>query len=132
MKETEIPRIGGPGIEGPGIGGPAVRRLGVSYGVVGSVIACLSLTWSPSALQAESKTASQPMEVTTDTPEYCLQLADRVNSLVEVAATKPSQQVAYLQVEGKRMCEQGQTRGGIMRLRQAILLMKHDGAPNIP
>lgn len=72
------------------------------------------------------------MEVTSDTPEYCLELADRVNNLVEVAQAKPPQQVADLQVEGKRMCAHGQTRGGIMRLRQAILLMKHDDQPTNP
>jgi hypothetical protein len=123
MKETATSRIGS----------LASRRSGIPYGVVaGGLMACLGLTGAPRALQAESKPSPPPMEVTTDTPEYCSQLADRVNSLVEIAATKPPQQVAYLQVEGKRMCEQGQTRGGIMRLRQAILLMKHDGAPAGP
>jgi hypothetical protein len=115
------------------IGGPLFGRLGVSRGVVaGGLIAFLCLAWPPGMLRAESKAPQPPMEVTSDTPEYCLQLADRVNNLVEVAQAKPPQQVADLQVEGKRMCEHGQTRGGIMRLRQAILLMKHDDSQTNP
>ena len=123
MKDMDAPRTGA----------PLLGRMGIAHGVVASgVIACLGLAWQPGLSQAESKAPQPPMEVTTDTPEYCLQLEDKVNNLVEVAQTKPPQQVSYLQDEGKRMCDHGQTRGGIMRLRQAILLMKHDGPPAGP
>ncbi len=123
MKDMDAPRIGG----------PLLGRLGVSHGVVaGGVIASLCLVWSPGMVRAESASSQPPMEVTSDTPEYCLELAHRVNNLVEVAQAKPPQQVADLQVEGKRMCEHGETRGGIMRLRQAILLMKHEDPPTNP
>jgi len=74
---------------------------------------------------AETGLQQAPMEVTTDTPEYCHQLADRVHTL-EVASGKPPREVSDLSVEGQKMCDHGQTRGGIMRLRQAILIMKHD------
>lgn len=63
--------------------------------------------------------------VTTDTPEYCLQLLDRVSELVRVAATPPPQEVTSLSSEGQRMCDQGQTRGGILRLRRALVMMLH-------
>ena len=120
-------------IDASRVGGPLSGRLGISHGVLaGGMIACLGLVWSPHLLWAQSRTPQPPMEVTSDTPEYCLQLADRVNSLVEVAQAKPPQQVADLQDEGKRMCEHGQTRGGIMRLRQAIVIMKHDDTPHGP
>jgi hypothetical protein len=66
--------------------------------------------------------------VTSDTPEYCLQLLDRVSELVRVAETPPPQEVSSLTSEGQRMCDQGKTRGGIMRLRQALMLMTHDGS----
>jgi hypothetical protein len=67
-----------------------------------------------------------PMEVTTDTPEYCEHLVNRVRDLVEIAAPPPPREVANLSVEGQRMCEHGQIRGGIMRLRRALMLMMHD------
>lgn len=66
------------------------------------------------------------MEVTTDTPQYCQELAERVHSLVQVTPGEPSREVVDLSSEGQKMCAHGQTRGGIMRLRQAILIMKHD------
>ena len=73
---------------------------------------------------------SQPQRVTSDTPEYCLHLLDRVSELVRVAAVPPPQEVTYLSSEGQRMCDQGQTRGGILRLRRALMLMMHpDGEP---
>ena len=63
--------------------------------------------------------------VNTDTPEYCLQLLDRVSELVRLAATPPPQGVTQLSSEGQKMCDQGQTRGGILRLRRALMLMMH-------
>jgi hypothetical protein len=65
--------------------------------------------------------------VTSDTPEYCLQLLDRVSELVRVAETPPPQEVTSLSSEGQRMCDQGKTRSGIMRLRRALMLMTHEG-----
>lgn len=67
-----------------------------------------------------------PMEVTTDTPEYCVQLADKVHSLSSVSVVKPPREVSDLSAEGQRMCAHGQTRPGILRLRRAIMLMKHE------
>ena len=37
----------------------------------------------------------------------------------------PPQEVTFLSSEGQRMCDQGQTRGGILRLRRALVLMMH-------
>jgi hypothetical protein len=66
-----------------------------------------------------------PQRVISDTPEYCLQLLDRVSELVRVASAPPPQEVTSLSSEGQRMCDQGQTRGGILRLRRALMLMRH-------
>ena len=66
---------------------------------------------------------SPPQEVISDTPQYCLQLFDRVSEMVRLAGTPPPQEVAYLSSEGQRMCGQGQTRGGILRLRRALMMM---------
>jgi hypothetical protein len=65
---------------------------------------------------------SAPQQVTTDTPQYCLQLLDRVSELARIAA-HPPQEAASLSTEGQRMCDQGQTRGGILRLRRALVLL---------
>ncbi len=70
---------------------------------------------------------SPPQQVTSDTPQYCLHLLDRVSELVRGAPSPPPQEVTYLSTEGQRLCDQGQTRGGILRLRQALMLMMHQG-----
>jgi hypothetical protein len=115
--------------------GPRFGRLALMGGgfLTRGILACGMLTLvglARPATQALAQTDSQqtPMEVTTDTPEYCHQLADRVHTL-EGTAGKPPREVAVLSVEGQKMCDQGQTRGGIMRLRKAILIMTHNDPP---
>jgi hypothetical protein len=68
---------------------------------------------------------SAPDLVTTDTPQYCLQLLDRVSEMVRSRANLPDE-VTTLSTQGQRMCDQGQTRGGIMRLRRALVLLQQD------
>jgi hypothetical protein len=67
---------------------------------------------------------SDPMEITTDTPEYCQKLLTRIGDLVRLATAPVPREANDLTVEGQRMCNHGQTRGGIMRLRTALMLMK--------
>lgn len=82
----------------------------------------------PIADSGEARSVS-PMEVTTDTPEYCTHLFDRVSELVRLATVPVPHEVNDLTGEGQRMCDHGQTRGGIMRLRSALMLMeKSNGA----
>ncbi len=69
-----------------------------------------------------------PAQVTTDTPQYCLQLLDEVSELVRIKANPP-EEVSNLSTEGQRMCVQGQTRGGIMRLRRALVLLRQGRGP---
>jgi hypothetical protein len=71
---------------------------------------------------------SQPAQVTTDTPQYCLTLLDRVSELVRMN-THPPDEVTNLSAEGQRMCDEGQTRGGIMRLRRALVLLREGAGP---
>lgn len=82
----------------------------------------LGLAVMPSAVVGQSA----PPQVTTDTPQYCLQLLDEVSEQVRVYA-HPPQEVTNLSTEGQRMCDQGQTRGGIMRLRRALVLLRGTG-----
>jgi hypothetical protein len=67
---------------------------------------------------------ANPMEVTSDTPAYCLHLLDRVSELVRLAAAPVPLEVTDLTTEGQRMCATGQTRSGIMRLRSALMMME--------
>jgi hypothetical protein len=102
-----------------------------SLTTAGVLIALGALTTiTPGSVAAQDKIVqANPMEVTTDTPEYCLHLLDRVSELVRLATLPVPREVTDLTTEGHRMCAHGQTRGGIMRLRSALMLMeKGDGA----
>jgi len=60
-------------------------------------------------------------QVTTDTPEYCLHLLQRLR---QIEQTRPApKDVSYLSDEGKLMCDHGQIRAGITRLRRAMQIM---------
>lgn len=65
-----------------------------------------------------------PVEVTTDTPEYCRRLIDRISELVGSAPQPPSVTVQSLSTEGQRLCDEGHTRPGILRLRRALMLLE--------
>lgn len=75
-------------------------------------------------LSAQVADESRPEPVISDTPQYCLQLLDRVSRLVRLAPGPAPEEVASLSTEGRRMCDQGQVRGGILRLRRALMLMR--------
>ena len=76
----------------------------------------------------------RPQRVTTDTPQYCLALLDRVSTVVRGLGAPPPQEVTSLSSDGQRMCDEGQTRGGIMRLRRALVLLRQEEGidPNGP
>lgn len=82
-------------------------------------------TCSVGSAVAQNQVAStNPMEVISDTPEYCLHLLDRVSKQVRLAIEPVPHDVTDLTTEGHRMCTSGQTRGGIMRLRSALMMME--------
>ena len=62
-----------------------------------------------------------PMRVTTDTMEYCAQLASRIVS--PVSGTPLPENVLMLTGEGERMCQAHHVRMGIARLRRAWMLL---------
>jgi len=96
-----------------------MTRVARVYGVAGLLL-------SVSAWVALSTVSGQPapQQVTTDTPQYCLVLLDRVSDLVRDLAAPPPQEVTNLSMAGQQMCDQGRTRGGIMRLREALVLLQ--------
>jgi hypothetical protein len=72
----------------------------------------------------QARSENTPETITTDTPQYCMHLLDQVSGLVRAAPTPPPEEVTSLSTEGQRMCGHGQTKGGIMRLRRALVLMR--------
>lgn len=86
------------------------------YGLA-ALLLCVSAAWPLSPLSGQPA----PQQVTTDTPQYCLVLLDRVSGLARGLAAPPPPEVTTLSAAGQQMCDRGQTRGGIMRLREALV-----------
>jgi len=70
-----------------------------------------------------------PVVVTTDTPEYCQKLLDRVTQAIHAATQPLPIEVSTLSTEGERMCLNGLTRGGVLRLRRALMLLEQGQDP---
>jgi hypothetical protein len=87
-------------------------------GRIGLCAVLMLVTLAPDGGIADDR----PMRVTTDTLEYCLQLHGKVDEMVQIAPSPPPE-VTSLETEGQRLCGQGQLRGGILRLRRALMLM---------
>jgi hypothetical protein len=82
------------------------------------------------ATTASSQTAppppsGAPVRVTSDTPEYCETLAQRV-ARAEQARPNAPRQVEELAEEGHQMCNTGLIRGGLVRLRRALLMLRSE------
>jgi hypothetical protein len=90
----------------------------IPAGIVSSGISRAGLTLSANAQTRD------PI-VTSDTPEYCGILLERITGIRRATATPPPTEVAALSEEGERMCVHGQSRGGVMRLRRALEIMRH-------
>lgn len=88
------------------------------------VVTLLLALGSAAALSQAPPTApSGPLQVTTDTPEYCNNLAGRIAAEQRTHPT-PVPEVQTLAEEGQHMCEIGLIRGGLARLRRALLLLE--------
>src|SRR3954451_7628435 len=80
-------------------------------------------------LAAQQAHEPGPVEVTTDTPEYCLYLQDRGHALIVAASAPPPHEATELGREGERVCGHGQPRGGILRPPRALLLIQRADPP---
>lgn len=69
----------------------------------------------------------QPVEVTTDSADYCEALARRVPR-----PPLASPEVTRLRREGTALCDSGHLQGGIMRLRRALLLSRDGDTQEAP
>jgi hypothetical protein len=84
------------------------------------------LAVAPVLATASSQTG--PVIITTDTPEYCQKLFDRIREALRTATEPPPSTVGSLSTEGQHLCDEGLTRPGILRLRRALLLLR-EGSP---
>jgi hypothetical protein len=75
----------------------------------------IALVASPSMIAG----AEDPVTITTDTPEYCIGLADRMRAEGDMPP-----HARLLWHNGLAMCEHGQVRDGLARLRRAMLMMR--------
>ncbi len=73
----------------------------------------------------EPPTAQQgALTVTTDTTAYCDDLADRIAAEQRAHPAAAVPEVRALAEEGQHMCDSGLIRGGLTRLRRALLMLE--------
>ena len=77
------------------------------------MVVLLPLAALPAAAQEQP-----PITLTSDTPEYCAQLAKQV---ADHHSTVPD--VVRLLQAGRDMCEQGEVRHGIRQIRRAMVML---------
>lgn len=129
MGQAIVPRIsdnivtGETGLREAGRGIHDAMSHGARVVAPAGLLICVGLLTAASTLEVGAQ--SSVLEVTSDTPAYCLRLLDRVSNLVHGSPIPPPPDVTRLSSEGQRMCDQGETRGGIQRLRRALVLMTH-------
>ena len=76
--------------------------------------------------QANLLPDQNPLTVTTDTSEYCLGLADRMDADADMPA-----HARVLWHSGRALCEHGHVRAGLVRLRRAMRMLRESpgGSP---
>lgn len=82
----------------------------------------------PALVSPPASGGSGPIRVTTDTPEYCEILSQRVVHAERAPSATPAArgkraEVEELVAEGHQMCATGLIRGGLVRLRRAWMLL---------
>ncbi len=94
--------------------------------------AAIGLCVSTAPLGLRQGGGQGPIEqLTTATPEFCQHLSTRL--LQAERETAPPEPVLALAGEGRAMCDQGEIRQGVHRLRRAMhLLMEREGASWTP
>ena len=69
--------------------------------------------------------AEGALRITSDTLAYCQSLRAQVNALMRRDGGAASAEVLRLRATGERLCAEGEVRGGVLRLRGAVLLLMH-------
>ncbi|HKM63873.1 MAG TPA: hypothetical protein VJY39_15420 [Acidisphaera sp.] len=85
-------------------------------------LACLpAMLAMPSFVALQAQQA--PEVVLSDAPAFCQHLQRTLTDLASRRQAPLPPDVAQLSHEGTRLCDEGSTRAGIMRLREAMVLM---------
>lgn len=87
-----------------------------------SAVTTLLLFSSSQAGAQESDKAATPMVVTSDTGAYCIMLGQQISA--SGAHGGLPQEVRDLQAQGRELCATGHVRGGINRLRRALMVLR--------
>ncbi len=96
------------------------RDVRAGAAALGLLVLAAGLSWSDRAM-ADDDTAPR---ITSHSQDYCAHLTERLDALMFTAHLAPSAEVISLTEEGRRMCDAGHVRGGIARLRRAVLLLQ--------
>lgn len=83
------------------------------------------------AVVPPSPAAEGALRITSDTLAYCQSLRQQVNALMRRDGGTASAEVMHLSATGQRLCAAGEVRGGVLRLRGAVLLLMHQ-SPDRP
>ena len=78
-----------------------------------------------SAVAPPPAAAEGALRITSDTLAYCQSLRAQVNALMRRDGGAASAEVLRLRATGERLCAEGEVRGGVLRLRGAVLLLMH-------
>ncbi len=85
----------------------------------------LWLGLAAAARAQQSAPYSRPIRVTSDSRQYCAQLADTLEREVQAYPPEPDlEAVRVLGRDGERMCREGHVRPGILRIRKALLMLR--------
>ncbi|MGH7120837.1 MAG: hypothetical protein ACREFP_17935 [Acetobacteraceae bacterium] len=91
-------------------------RMGGSSGAAAVLLAGLA---APSLAGAQPA----PMQLLTDTPHYCAELFTDIEATEQTLLQPAPPAVGRLTVEGQQLCALGEVRGGVIRLRRAMVLL---------
>jgi hypothetical protein len=106
-------------------GGDAHGDCFIAATAAGCRLARLAVT--AHAQPAETETPAT--RVTSDSPEFCAQLADMLRQDVRTHQLEPvPDEVRMLGREGRKMCREGHIRPGILRIRRALLILRGEVA----
>jgi len=102
------------------------RALMLSAFVLAVALAALAVRRTEMPVAGPPPAAAEgPLRITSDTLAYCQNLRAQVNALMRREGGAVSAEVMRLRATGQRLCAEGEIRGGVLRLRGAVLLLLH-------